>query len=110
MTTVRDGHSATLLPNGKVLIAGGGPRVNGAGYSLASAELYDPATATFAATGDMKVERTFHTATLLNNGKVTVAGGIRIVMGSSPTDYSFPVSAELYDPATGTFTLTGDMN
>ena len=108
MTTPRDGHSATLLPNGKVLIAGGGPRINGRGYSLASAELYDPATGTFSATGSMTVERLFHTATLLNDGKVLIAGGLRIVIGGSPSDVTFPTSAELYDPATGTFTPTGD--
>ena len=73
MTTPHDGHTANLLPDGKVLIAGGGPRINGGGYSVASAELYDPATGTFAATGDMNVERSFHTATLLSSGKVLIA-------------------------------------
>lgn len=110
MTTPRDSHTATLLPNGKVLIAGGGPRINGGGYSLASAELYDPATGTFSATGSMTVERSYHTATLLNNGKVLIAGGYRRVVGGSPSDVTFPTSAELYDPATGTFTPAGDMN
>jgi hypothetical protein len=110
MTTPRDGHTASLLPNGKVLIAGGGPRISGAAYSLASAELYDPATGTFASTGNMNVERWFHTATALNNGKVLIAGGLRRVLGSSVSDITYPVSAELFDPSTGTFTATGDMN
>lgn len=110
MTTPRDGHTATLLPSGKVLIAGGGPRLRGAGYSLASAEIYDPATGSFTATGAMSVERTLHTATLLNNGKVLIAGGLRRVVGSAPLDLSFPRGAELYDPDTGTFTATGDMS
>jgi hypothetical protein len=110
MTTPRDGHTATLLPDGKVLIAGGGPRINGGGYSLSSAELYDPAAGAFTATGSMAVERTLHTATLLNNGKVLIVGGLRRVPGSPPSEYSFPVSAELYDPATGSFTRTGDTN
>lgn len=100
MTTARDGHTATLLANGKVLIVGGGPRIGGVGYPLASAELYDPASGTFAATGDMNVARTLHTATLLNNGRVLIAGG----------NVSLPNSAELYDPDTGTFSLTGEMS
>jgi len=110
MSTPRDSHTATLLPNGKVLIAGGGPRINGAGYSLASAELFDPATGTFAATGSMTVERYYHTAALLNNGKVLIAGGSRRLVGGSPSEVTFLTSAELYDPAKGTFTPTGDMN
>jgi Galactose oxidase, central domain len=110
MTTARDSHTATLLPNGKILIAGGGPRIQGAGYSLASAELYDPAAGTFTATGNMSVERTGHTATLLNNGKVLIAGGLQRKLGDSVDDISFLSSAELYDPSTGTFTLTGSMN
>ena len=103
MTTPRATHTATLLPNGKVLIAGGGAEISGAAYGPASAELYDPATGTFAATGAMNVERWSHTATLLNNGKVLIAGGLG-VLGV------LLVSAELYDPSTGTFTATGDMN
>src|SRR6266478_549599 len=71
LDTARYRHTATLLPNGKVLVAGG---VNSSG-SLASAELYDPATGTWTATGDLGGERGLHTATLLPNGKVLVAGG-----------------------------------
>ena len=107
MTTPRDWHRATLLPNGKVLIAGGGPRSR---YSVASAEIYDPATDSFTATGAMTVERTFHTATQLGNGKVLIAGGLCRVLGSAITDYSFPRGAELYDPDTVTFDATGEMS
>ena len=65
-------HTATLLPNGKVLVAGG---VVTAAILLASAELYDPATGTWTATGSLNTARYYHTATLLPNGKVLVAGG-----------------------------------
>ncbi|HEX8228670.1 MAG TPA: kelch repeat-containing protein [Chloroflexia bacterium] len=97
MSVPRSGHSATLLPSGKVLIAGGMIRE---GRYERSAELFDPATNSFSPTGNMAVGRTSHVATLLPNGKVLVAGG---ESGSGTT-------AELYDPSTGTFTRTGDMN
>ena len=64
-------HTATLLPNGKVLVAGGS---NGGG-SLSSAELYDPASGSWSTTGSLATARDYHTATLLPNGKVLVAGG-----------------------------------
>ena len=69
--TARDGHTATLLPSGKVLVAGG--RYDRA--TLSSAELYDPATGTWTATGSLGTARYDHTATLLPSGKVLVAGG-----------------------------------
>jgi WD40 repeat protein len=94
MTVPRGRHTATLLPNGKVLIAAGGGN--------ASAELYDPATGTFTATGSMSTARDFASATLLRSGKVLIAGGY-IVVGVNTVVLA---SAELYDPATGTFTLT----
>ena len=91
MATARHDHTATLLPNGKVLVAGGQQPSS----ILASAELYDPATGTWSATGSMASPAPCHTATLLPNGKVLVAGGI---------DRSGSLaSAELYDPATGTW-------
>ena len=68
--TAREFHTATLLPSGKVLVAGG---YNGGG-SLNSAELYDSATGTWTATGSLATPRDPHTATLLPSGKVLVAG------------------------------------
>src|SRR5450432_2269941 len=72
MVTARLYHTSTLLPNGKVLVAGG---FDSSGNYLASAELYDPASGTWTPTGSLAGARDFHTATLLPNGKVLVAGG-----------------------------------
>lgn len=103
MATTRIGHTATLLPDGKVLITGGRVvRSDGLGPEGVSAELYDPASGTFARTGDMTIDRSGHSATLLPNGKVLIAGG---TAGNSVSTNT----AELYDPATGTFSRTGDM-
>ena len=88
-------HTATLLPSGQVLVAGGfdynGPP------SLSSAELYNRETEIWTATGSMTVARDFFTATLLHTGKVLVAGGTVFALRS----------AELYDPTTGIWTATG---
>jgi hypothetical protein len=101
MTTARANHTATLLPNGKVLIAGG----EGDGFqALASAELYDPSTRTFAPTGNMITPRYAHSATLLADGRVLIAGGTQDVDGGT-----FVFTAEIYDPSTGAFTATGDL-
>jgi hypothetical protein len=67
LATARELHTATLLPNGKVLVAGG--------LYVSSAELYDPASGTWTATGGFAAQTVFHSATLLPSGKVLVAGG-----------------------------------
>jgi len=80
----QSGQTATLLPNGKVLIAAGG---------TTNAELYNPATRSFAPTAKMPLAVSDATATLLPNGKVLVAGGVH--------GFRQVTNAELYDPATG---------
>src|SRR5262245_43752126 len=85
----RSGHTATLLPNGKVLVVGG--------ESSGSAELYDPVTGSWNLTGSVNTPPGGHTATLLPNGKVLVVG-------------DFNDRTELYDPATETWTVTGNLN
>ena len=87
-----EGHSVTLLGDGRVLVAGGDGAMNGA-------ELYDPATGTWTATGNLFEPRSNHTATLLPDGRVLVAGGV-----SSFATEEVLASAELYDPITGTWT------
>jgi hypothetical protein len=107
MTTERFGHTATLLLNGKVLVAGGWEYCDDYCEARASVELYDPATGAFSPTGSMTVRRTSHSATLLTDGKVLVAGGYYScddVFGCHPI-----ASAELYDPATASFSDGGHM-
>ena len=104
MTTARDGHTATRLMDGRVLITGGNDLGD---HGVASAELYDPNAGTFTATGSMTTARGLHTATLLADGRVLIVGG-------DPNAWSFPgpyhASAEIYDPSTGVFTATGSMS
>jgi hypothetical protein len=90
MIEARYGHTATLLLDGTVLVAGG-YRGGGTFDPLASADLYDPIRGTWSAAAGMIEPRSGHTATLLLNGQVLVVGG-----GSGLG------SAELYDPSGGT--------
>jgi hypothetical protein len=95
----RWGHTATELSDGKVLVVGGA-----AGYTL-NAELYDPVTGTWTLTGQLNISRFFHTANRLADGRVLVAGG-----WADPFNPIHTASAEIYDPATGMWTLTGSLN
>ncbi|MDQ4134319.1 MAG: hypothetical protein M3179_14220 [Actinomycetota bacterium] len=108
LNVVRFGHTTTLMGNGKVLVAGGRSATAAPFTNHASAEVFDPITEEFTLTGFMGNARFSHTATLLPNGKVLVAGGF----GDPPSTPNQPVldTAELYDPATGTWTPTGSLN
>ncbi|MBI4470666.1 MAG: hypothetical protein HY650_15230 [Acidobacteria bacterium] len=102
MTQARNVHTATLLSNGKVLVASG---ISGSFSSptlLTSAEVYDPSTGSWSPTGSLSTARPFHTATLLENGKVLVVGG------SNFTSIIYK-TAELYDPIIEQWTATGSL-
>ena len=102
LSQARWGQTATRLPGGDVLVAGGNHTGNIGGI-LASAVLYHPATGTWTSTGSMHAARAFFTATLLPDGRVLAAGGC----AGCPTKRL--ASAELYNPATGTWTKTASM-
>ena len=105
----RAAHTATLLPDGTVLVVGGGQLdIDDLLVSIASAEVFDPTQGKFAATGRPCVARELHTATLLANGKVLIVGGNEF--SGYPTWLTSIPNAELYDPATRTFTTTGSMS
>jgi N-acetylneuraminic acid mutarotase len=95
------GQTATLLPNGKVLVAGGTSQTDPTDVMTASAELYDPVAGTWTSTGSLITARSGHTATLLPNGLVLVAGG--------ESGVNTLASAELYDPVAGTWSSTGSL-
>ena len=103
-------HRSTPLPNGKVLIAGGLGGISGSeNFILGEAELYDPAEGTFTFTaGNMIIPRYNHQAILLYTGKVLIAGGY-MANPSPPPNSVLANAGELYDPATDSFTVTGNM-
>jgi hypothetical protein len=111
MITPRGDHVAVLLPDGTVLVTGGTGFDIGPSAYLASAELYDSSTGTFTATGNMTARRAYHTATVLNDGRVLITGGILPPSGQGPI--GFQSSAEIYTPpvlipAPELFSLSGD--
>ena len=103
LSTVREDHTATLLADGQVLVVGGSNQSNDP--VLSSAELYDPVTKQWTPTGSLHDARGVHTATLLPGSRVLVAGGYNDAGGSKALS-----SAEVYDPATGLWSLTGSLN
>ena len=94
-------HTATLLPNGEALLIGG----QGGGPALTTAELFHPSSGTFTSAAGSLAQAEYHAATLLGSGKVLVTGGKLDPF----TPSNNLKSAELFDPATGTFSSTGDM-
>ena len=99
LITARRNHAATLLADGKVLITGGTVGSGTSATTLATAEVYDPATGQFTATaGSLAAARSDHTATLLPGGKVLIVAGRNGV--------AYPKSAEVYDPTANTFSAT----
>lgn len=107
MTQPRVYQTATLLRNGNILVAGGAPGANAFNTGgVATAEIYNPSTKTFSATGSLTNARYSQTATLLGNNRVLIAGGL----STSITASGVLASAELYNSTTGKFTTTGAMN
>ena len=101
MSVERQFHTASLLPSGRVLVAGGLTKVGT--VATASADLYDPATNVFHATGAMATTRLYHTATLLGNVVLIAGGTTQLATGVGES------GAELYDPTAGVFTMTGSL-
>ncbi len=104
MNSARDVATATLLSNGTVLLAGGFTG-DSTGPAVSSADIFDPAAGLFTATASMSAARGRHTAALLPDGTVLVAGGISTFSGTTAAS-----TGEIYDPAAGTFSATGSMS
>jgi hypothetical protein len=100
MNVRRLAHAATTLNDGRVLVSGGALEFYSPGPVTNACEIYDPATGAWTLTGFMMTNRSFHSATLLPNGKVLVAGGT--------DDNSSFSSAEVFDPTMGTWTATSN--
>jgi hypothetical protein len=106
LTMARTGHTAALLADGRVLLAGGLVSTPGGPLYLATAEVYDPGSGKFTATGSLTLARYVAMSGRLPDGRVLVFGGLRYV--DATHKYS-DATAELYDPAGGSFTSTGSM-
>ena len=100
MVTERAGHTATLLPNGKVLVIGGENHANDYANPIRTAEVYDPDSGVWSAAGLLEFGRLAHTATLLADGRVLVAGGINGLA---------PATSEIYSPTDGVWSMSGPL-
>lgn len=104
MTAARGSHTATRLADGRVLVTGGSP--GGCCSGLATAEIYNPAAGSWSTTSSMAIGRKYHRATLLTDGRVLITGGYSCCSTPDPVK----ISAELYDPATGSWSSAGNMS
>ncbi len=109
MMATRLDHTATLLPNGKVLVVGG-LDASFPSNSLASAELYDPTTKVWSPAASMIIGRARHTATRLLDGRVLVVGGLSVTLRDGGMFPNHSVGAEIYDPAIDRWSRTGPMS
>jgi uncharacterized repeat protein (TIGR01451 family) len=110
MSIDRCGPTATLLPDGRVVVSGGSTTLltgdpGARGGPEATAEIYDPALGTWSPTGSMTTGRSGHTATLLPDGRLLVSGG-----SAAAASLVISASAEIYDPMLGTWSLTDSMS
>ena len=104
LNTARSRHTATRLPDGRVLVTGGSGDPTGS--AIASVEIFDPATGSWTLTAPMNERRILHTANLLSDGRVLAVGGLIGIGASDP----MLARADLFDPATKTWTPIGDLN
>jgi hypothetical protein len=99
-------HTATRLPDGRVLVVGGWTRTSGGEVIHSSAELWDPATGSFAPAGSLAEARARHTATLLADGRVLVVGGA----GTTDGGVAIRSAAEIWDPDSVSFAWAGSLH
>jgi WD40 repeat protein len=112
MRHARNSHTATLLLDGRVLIAGGnayGGDISSGTQIDGAAEVFDPRTETFTPTGPMVTPRYGHSAALLSDGKVLLTGGGESYVAGFSIGFRPQAHAEIFDPATNTFSALADM-
>src|SRR5688572_16841775 len=111
MAVPRMGHSATLLSDGRVLVAGGySSSVRRMDTLLDAVELYDPTSRTFSPTGRMTTPRAHHAAALLPDGRVLIVGGITNSVMNRPELVAHDLATtEIYDPASAVFSPAAEM-
>jgi hypothetical protein len=107
MAVTRNAHAASLLTDGRVLVTGGYIPDGFDGTAIDSVEIYDPVTNTWSLAAPMTYKRTSHGSLTLPNGKVLVVGGLSIYDTGYATPADYVATAEVYDPATNTWSNAG---